>query len=156
MTPVIIFLATYLIFAIYGLFVYFVIYKSENKFKDTITVLFGSLFSFVLARFAGLFYGHLQPFVEKGITPIINHASNNAFPSDHVGIASVFATFLFLKNRKLGLIAYVLVLFISWGRVLAEVHYPIDVIAGVLIGAISSYISYRVIGLIRGYSQMWE
>lgn len=59
-----------------------------------------------------------------------------SMPSDHSVIAGAFAAGLFLLDRKLGALAAVLALLVAFGRVYAGVHYPTDVVAGLLTGAV--------------------
>ena len=84
---------------------------------------------YALARLAGLFYSHYQPFAELGFDPMIPHAIDNAFPSDHTVIAGVFSTVAFLADRRAGLVLWALTLLIGAGRIAAGLHWPIDIVA---------------------------
>jgi membrane-associated phospholipid phosphatase len=65
---------------------------------------------------------------------ILGCAHDYSFPSDHAIIAGALATGLVFFNRSLGLAAWVLALFLGFARVYAGVHYPGDVVAGLLAG----------------------
>lgn len=63
---------------------------------------------------------------------ILTRSADFSFPSDHAVIAGAFAAGLLLLHRPLGTIAAV---FLAFTRVYAGMHYPADVLAGLLIGA---------------------
>ncbi len=59
-----------------------------------------------------------------------------SFPSNHATIAGALAVTTLLLSRRLGLIALPLAALGAFSRVFVGVHYPHDVIAGVLFGAL--------------------
>ena len=59
---------------------------------------------------------------------------DSSFPSGHTMTAFALSTLLFMHNKKLGIICFILSLLIGAGRVLANVHYPIDIISGLIVG----------------------
>ncbi|MBM0231569.1 phosphatase PAP2 family protein, partial [Micromonospora sp. STR1_7] len=59
-----------------------------------------------------------------------------SFPSNHSTIAGAVAVTTLLLSRRLGLIALPLAALAAFSRVFVGVHYPHDVAAGVLLGAL--------------------
>jgi undecaprenyl-diphosphatase len=59
-----------------------------------------------------------------------------SFPSNHTAICAAFAIALFLVHRRWGLLAGVLALLMAMSRMVVGVHYPHDVIAGLLLGGL--------------------
>ncbi|MEV0806485.1 phosphatase PAP2 family protein [Micromonospora sp. NPDC050200] len=59
-----------------------------------------------------------------------------SFPSNHATIAGALAAATLLLSRRLGLVAVPLALFAALSRVFVGVHYPHDVAAGLLLGAL--------------------
>lgn len=59
-----------------------------------------------------------------------------AFPSNHSAIAGAIAAAVFLLDRRLGAIAAVLALLEGFSRIYLGVHYPHDVVVGLLVGAL--------------------
>lgn len=84
---------------------------------------------YVAARIVGLFFGQEQPFVAYGFEPLLPHAVDNSFPSDHMAFMSVFATVAYLRHRYLGLSLWVMAAAAGVARVAAGLHYPADLVA---------------------------
>lgn len=85
---------------------------------------------------AGLWFER-RPFVAlHGVTMLLAHPADNSFPSDHAVIAGALAVGTLLFARRWGIVAVVVALLLAFARVYAGMHYPIDVIAGLAIGAV--------------------
>ncbi|MBQ0905760.1 phosphatase PAP2 family protein [Micromonospora sp. U21] len=59
-----------------------------------------------------------------------------SFPSNHATLAGALAVTTLLLSRRLGLVALPLAALAAFSRVFVGVHYPHDVVAGVLLGAL--------------------
>ena len=68
-----------------------------------------------------------------------------SFPSGHTLSSFEGATSIFLRNKKWGIPALVLAVLIAFSRMYLYVHYPTDVLAGILLGIGISYLSMLVI-----------
>lgn len=78
-----------------------------------------------------------RPFVTlHGVTMLLAHPADNSFPSDHAVIAGALAVGTLLFARRWGIAAVVVALLLAFARVYAGMHYPIDVIVGLAIGAV--------------------
>ncbi|MBK6012064.1 phosphatase PAP2 family protein [Streptomyces sp. MBT53] len=62
-----------------------------------------------------------------------------SFPSNHATIAAAAAAALFFVSRRLGALAAVAALAMAVSRVWVGVHYPHDVVAGVLVGTLLAF-----------------
>jgi undecaprenyl-diphosphatase len=103
----------------------------------------------LMAWVAGLLYYHTRPFVVEGVQPLISHQPDNGFPSDHTLLAMVSSGVLFVHNRKAGLLLGILGILIGIARVIAKLHYPIDILGGIGIAIASVGISWMILRKFR-------
>lgn len=84
-------------------------------------------------------YDRTRPFVHHAHHLLIAHGTDASFPSDHASgaFAIAFALLLF-GQRKWALAAGSIAVLIGVARVMVGVHYPSDVLGGVLVGALAA------------------
>ncbi|MEV5007917.1 MULTISPECIES: phosphatase PAP2 family protein [unclassified Streptomyces] len=68
-----------------------------------------------------------------------------SFPSNHAAIAAAAAVALLLVSRRLGAIACVAAVAMAASRVWVGAHYPHDVAAGLLTGALVAYVVMKAL-----------
>lgn len=96
----------------------------------------------LIAWVAGHFYYHTRPFVVENVQPLIPHEPNNGFPSDHTLLATVSSAVVFIHSRKVGLLLGIMALLIGASRVVAKLHYPVDILGGAAIAIASTDIAW--------------
>ncbi|AIJ06145.1 lipoprotein B [Methanocaldococcus bathoardescens] len=75
-----------------------------------------------------------------------------SFPSGHTTLAFTLATSLLYYSRKIGLLFLIWAIFVAYSRVYVGVHYPFDVLAGIIIGIVCGYlIKIDILKLINKY-----
>lgn len=72
--------------------------------------------------------------VNTAITILVKRPHGHSFPSGHTASAFAAAFALWLQNRKLGVPALVLAAFIAFTRLYLYVHFPTDVLGGLVLG----------------------
>lgn len=78
-----------------------------------------------------------RPFtVNTDIALLIKQPSGASFPSTHSVLAASATTVLLAKKRPLGFIALALTICIAFSRLYLYVHYPTDVLCGLLLGTL--------------------
>lgn len=123
-------------------FIYFLTDKRNTKKQITIFSLITLLFSFLAAKTAGFLFYNPRPFVVNHFTPLITHASNNGFPSDHALLSFALAFLVFVFNRKLGLILVVFGIIVGFARIYTGVHSIVDVLGSFIISGSVTFASY--------------
>lgn len=75
---------------------------------------------------------------------LVSRSSDYAFPSDHAVMAGAVAAGVLLARRRLGLVVTALAVLMAATRVYVGAHFPLDVVAGLLVGALVALVSYAV------------
>ena len=72
---------------------------------------------------------------------LIPPPSDYSFPSGHSMASFAAATAIFLNNRLLGTVAFVIASLISFSRLYLYVHFPSDVVCGVIFGILTGILA---------------
>lgn len=145
---VIVFAGKYLVYLmVFAVAVYALLSPRVHKLQFAAAALAGMALAYALARLAGVFFSHEQPFAAFGYMPLIAHEVDNSFPSDHAALAGVLAGLVGLYNRGLGLLLWVLAVGVGAGRMLAGLHYPLDIIVGLVLGGLCAAGAHTLVHL---------
>jgi len=111
-----------------------------KKLKEITLHGFASMIlSWIVAEFLKSIFQTPRPFLVKGTTPLtFLYPNDPAFPSTHTAALFALGTTIFLHDRKIGSVFLFLSLVAGIARVYAQVHTPVDILAGSLLGAIIS------------------
>ncbi len=150
MIGLIIFGAQYLIFIIALIAAVHIFLNKERRIKLGILTLLALAIGYALARLAGLLYLHHQPFAVEGFEPLVPHAVDNAFPSDHTLISGVFASVAFLADRRIGLVLWALALLVGLARMFAGLHWGSDVLAAAVLALSAVFLAHKVVLWVEG------
>lgn len=143
MDSVIIFCAKYLFAAVILLYILAVYQASKRDRKAlVIAVVIAGITAVILDKLSGKLYYDPRPFVSHNVTPLIKHAADNGFPSEHTILSMTIGILLFYYRRRLGALAIVVAYIVGIARIAAHVHSPIDIIGGIVIGAVAATAGY--------------
>jgi undecaprenyl-diphosphatase len=91
------------------------------------------------------FWKRPRPFMGHKVNLLINYPSNPSFPSGHAAFYFAFSTVVYSYNKKAGLLFFLASFLISFSRVFCGIHWPSDIIGGLMIGVISGFIVLRLL-----------
>jgi undecaprenyl-diphosphatase len=139
------FLASVLLWLMFlGAFILWVV-DGVKKREAAIHALGASLVSWLFALMIKTVFPEPRPFVIDGQKALTFFTPRDgSFPSEHATIAFALAFTIFLHNRKIGFIFLVLAVLVGVGRVLANVHYPIDILGGAILGTMTAYMAAKI------------
>jgi undecaprenyl-diphosphatase len=144
-----IFFATYLPIFITLVFLW-LLYKKGGDIKRKI-YLFGFTFlgiiisRGVLTEVIRYFFPRIRPFIELNLTPMLVDSAYS-FPSGHTTFLFIIAFSAFLIDKKWGWILSLTSLLAVFSRVVAGVHWPSDIIGGIIIaGAVFVVMYYWIL-----------
>lgn len=98
-----------------------------------------------LAKIGGMVYNEPRPFVAEHIRPLIPHANDSGFPSDHTLTASAIALLLAPFSAPAGGITLLLAAIIGISRIGCHVHSVIDIMASFLFAIIANGVAWLVV-----------
>lgn len=90
--------------------------------------------------------GRIRPYdLNTDIEILIKALSDYSFPSGHTLASFEAATAMLIRDKRLGIPAMILAVLIAFSRLYLYVHYPTDVLAGIIIGILIAIFSSRLI-----------
>lgn len=99
----------------------------------------------MIAQIIKALFPTLRPFELNGLTPMVFlPSSDGAFPSGHAAAAFALATSVFLHNKKVGLLYEIGAVIVGIARVLGNVHYPVDILGGAIVGIVVAFVIEKV------------
>lgn len=143
MDSLIIFCAKYLFILVVLLYIAAFVQASPRQRKAYVVALvIAGVVAVVLDKLCGKLYYDPRPFVSQHYLPLIQHAADNGFPSEHTVFCMTIAALLTFYRRGIGIFAILVALIVGLARIDVHVHSPIDILAGVLIGIIAASVGY--------------
>ncbi|MDP3143243.1 MAG: phosphatase PAP2 family protein [Candidatus Omnitrophota bacterium] len=115
----------------------------DKKKGKRITMLL--VIAYLLSRLSTLFLKHLthrpRPFLIYPDLNVLGKAIFSAFPSGHVTLACAIAIVLGKKYRDWQWLMWIWIALVSVSRMYMGLHYPTDVMAGIVVGLTIGYIT---------------
>ena len=79
---------------------------------------------------------------------LVREPADYSFPSGHTGAAFAVASVMFLgMPRSIGVPALIVASLIGFSRIYLGVHFPTDVLGGVVVGCLTGFVSWKLTGL---------
>lgn len=118
-----------------GLFLFFF----RKDWREFFLVFFSSFSAYILSIILKILFHTPRPFLELSDVYSLFNESGYAFPSGHAAFFSALAISIFFINKKVGYIFMLFTLLIGLARIIAGVHFPIDILGGLILGAFIAY-----------------
>lgn len=123
----------------------------ELRLKIALCAVIALPLTYVVAKIVSNFYYDPRPFVVGHFAPLLPHASDNGFPSDHTLLASAVAAVIYFFQRKLGAILLIIAFLVGATRVLAGIHHLVDILGSIVIAFAVTYVVFEYI-----FPKVWE
>jgi undecaprenyl-diphosphatase len=117
-------------------------------------MVFGAGIAAILARFGITtlirhFWQRSRPFINNNVNLVVNYSNESSFPSGHAAFFFAIATVVYLHNKKAGILFFVGALLISLGRIFVGIHWPLDILAGAIVGIFSGWLASKIFRKIK-------
>ena len=95
--------------------------------------------------------GRIRPYeVVDGLKLLIEKQDDPSFPSGHSGASFAAAVVFLVKGpKKIGIPAIIMAALIAFSRLYVGVHYPTDVITGIITGTFCAIISFMIWSIVE-------
>jgi len=84
--------------------------------------------------------------LDPSVILLIPNPSDYSFPSGHTLSSVIAATILTLYNRKFGYVVIPLALLIAFSRLYLYVHFPSDILGGLVLGITIGLLTFFIVG----------
>ncbi len=138
----------YVVIILAGLFLLFhyEVFKAESTFqvflqkkKEILLVFFAGGAAWVLSKILKILIHTSRPFEKLSDVQPLLPETGFAFPSSHATFFAALAVGIFLKHKKAGYVFMFFALLIGVARIIAGVHFPIDILGGFILGSLIAY-----------------
>lgn len=146
------FMASGLLWLLFGGLLFLWIVDGRVKRELALHAFLASLLAFVVVEMAKNVFPTLRPFHINGDgIKTLTVPNGGSFPSTHSAVAFGLSTAIWLHDKKLGVVFILGAVLVAIGRIVANVHYPIDVVGGGVFGIATALLFDRlhVFGLLK-------
>lgn len=127
-----------------------VLWFHRRGLRAGLAVAVGALLALALGQLLGSLFPESRPFVSDHFTPLVAHAADGSFPSDHLLVLGALVGGCLVASRPLATAATVMALLVAAARVYVGIHHPVDVIAGFLVGVACGLAVWAALGPAQG------
>lgn len=122
----------------------FLLLVKKDRYQIYARAVVAGLTALLFAKVASLLYQGERPFVVLGEVPKAAFLNNPGFPSDHALLvfAVTFVVWASTKNVPLTITLLTMSTLVAFGRVLALVHTPVDVLGAIACAILAATLIY--------------
>jgi len=87
--------------------------------------------------------------VDQAFEMLVARPSSSSFPSTHSAWTFAAATAIFMKYKKAGIVAFVAAVLIAFSRMYMFLHYPTDVLCGMILGILLGIAADKICDMVK-------
>jgi len=126
-------------------FLFLFILLNKKYFRMIIEALFAAVFArFGIVETIRFLHPRFRPFVNNNIHLLIDKIDQASFPSGHSAFFFGLATVVYFYNKKTGILFLFFAFLIAISRVFCGVHWPLDILAGAVVGIFSGWLVFKL------------
>ncbi len=138
--------------------VLYVLYHHEGKFsavqnrqvfsrrmREIFVFCTTGILSWVIVVFLKRVFDVPRPYEALDINPLFHQALGDSFPSGHAAVFGALCFALLFMHRSFGVFLFTFLATIALlSRIATGVHYPVDILAGLVVGFLVAYLVYVI------------
>lgn len=114
---------------------------SRRSNQETVLMAIVSLVTAnLLLRLCNVIYFRPRPFYSHSVNILFYYPTDSSLPSNAATVGFSLAMSIWLNNRKAGVAYFLSALLFGFSRIFCGVHFPGDILTGLLLGGGSAYI----------------
>lgn len=139
MNTIVIFFAVYVVWIIALIVASYVLWRLPKGERLTFLsmIICSVIIGFILVKLASSLHYSPRPFVLSGQLPLVPHAPDNGFPSEHMFVSTLMALLLYRYARTLAYFLLCLAILVGLARVQADVHHLQDVLGSLALATLT-------------------
>lgn len=111
-----------------------------QKWKEIVLVFFSGVFAWCLAHLLKFIFQIERPLAKlQNVVPLLDKP-DYSFPSGHTAFFMALAMAIFFSHKKVGYVFIFFAFLIGLARIIAGVHFPIDILGGFVLGTVTAYL----------------
>ena len=112
----------------------------KQKWKEIVLVFFSGVLAWSIATVLKMMFHTSRPYIAfENVVPLLDK-TDFSFPSGHATFFMALGVAIFLSHKKAGYYFIFFALIIGLARIIAGVHFPIDILGGFILGGIIAYL----------------
>jgi len=122
------------------------VFKAENPFqvflqkkKEIIFTFLSGVLAWIIAHVIKFIIHTDRPLTRLGEIQTLFSKNDAAFPSGHATFFFALGFSIYFVHKKAGLVFILFATLIAISRIIAGVHFPIDILGGFILGALVAY-----------------
>lgn len=138
---------------LWGMWLFYTFKKQDDDIRKKLMYIFyscvlGIIFSYIIKQFIDI--DRPDSYLETTGNLIMSTLPPDSFPSDHATVSTTFLISLFYTGfSRIWWIFLPFIMIMNISRVIVWVHWPLDIIAGMLLGIFSAWLFFNYISKLK-------
>jgi len=123
--------------------------ERQSAFCCVICALLAAIASMAVLYLLNIHFFRPRPFSSQTVNLLFYHNTDSSFPSNPAALAFALSFTVLFYRRKLGVVMLAISLYMGLSRIVVGVHYPLDVLGGLMLGLACALLANAAEGLYR-------